>query len=156
MYDDIAFNEENPRPGVIINSPHGHDVYDGVPKVVFLSLRSLLATKLLFSPSCCGFPFGRIILGKMLLLTTFLRLSLEIELLLQGAVGRLWIVVPMIIFLYIIVIMVVLVCLVSSSLQPFVGCRSSFYKMCILKHQFVLRICHKITSLEVSVQQIKL
>ncbi|KAL9313119.1 hypothetical protein ACSQ67_018571 [Phaseolus vulgaris] len=32
MYDDIAFNEENPRPGVIINSPHGNDVYKGVPK----------------------------------------------------------------------------------------------------------------------------
>ncbi|KAF8393485.1 hypothetical protein HHK36_021729 [Tetracentron sinense] len=32
MYDDIAFNEENPRPGVIINSPHGDDVYEGVPK----------------------------------------------------------------------------------------------------------------------------
>ncbi|KAF8407132.1 hypothetical protein HHK36_006257 [Tetracentron sinense] len=32
MYDDIAFNEENPRPGVIINSPHGNDVYEGVPK----------------------------------------------------------------------------------------------------------------------------
>lgn len=36
MYDDIAFNEENPRPGVIINSPHGDDVYKGVPKVVYL------------------------------------------------------------------------------------------------------------------------
>ncbi|OWM63444.1 hypothetical protein CDL15_Pgr022189 [Punica granatum] len=32
MYDDIASNEENPRPGVIINSPHGDDVYGGVPK----------------------------------------------------------------------------------------------------------------------------
>lgn len=32
MYDDIAYNEENPRPGVIINSPHGSDVYKGVPK----------------------------------------------------------------------------------------------------------------------------
>ncbi|PNX84150.1 vacuolar-processing enzyme-like protein [Trifolium pratense] len=32
MYDDIAFNEENPRPGVIINSPHGNNVYKGVPK----------------------------------------------------------------------------------------------------------------------------
>ncbi|XP_075508269.1 vacuolar-processing enzyme-like [Primulina tabacum] len=32
MYDDIAFDEENPRPGVIINSPHGEDVYKGVPK----------------------------------------------------------------------------------------------------------------------------
>ncbi|XP_058222083.1 vacuolar-processing enzyme-like [Rhododendron vialii] len=32
MYDDIAFNEENPRQGIIINSPHGEDVYDGVPK----------------------------------------------------------------------------------------------------------------------------
>ncbi|CAI9111838.1 OLC1v1012161C2 [Oldenlandia corymbosa var. corymbosa] len=32
MYDDIAYNEENPRPGVIINSPHGSNVYAGVPK----------------------------------------------------------------------------------------------------------------------------
>nr|XP_016490024.1 PREDICTED: vacuolar-processing enzyme-like [Nicotiana tabacum] len=32
MYDDIANNRENPRPGVIINNPHGHDVYKGVPK----------------------------------------------------------------------------------------------------------------------------
>ncbi|KAF5748299.1 vacuolar-processing enzyme-like [Tripterygium wilfordii] len=32
MYDDIANNEENPRPGVIINNPKGGDVYEGVPK----------------------------------------------------------------------------------------------------------------------------
>ncbi|CAH9074320.1 unnamed protein product [Cuscuta europaea] len=32
MYDDIAHNEENPRKGIIINSPHGGDVYQGVPK----------------------------------------------------------------------------------------------------------------------------
>ncbi|KAK9923945.1 hypothetical protein M0R45_032341 [Rubus argutus] len=32
MYDDIAFNPENPRPGVIINKPNGNDVYQGVPK----------------------------------------------------------------------------------------------------------------------------
>ncbi|KAA8525182.1 hypothetical protein F0562_006954 [Nyssa sinensis] len=32
MYDDIAFDEYNPRPGIIINSPHGADVYAGVPK----------------------------------------------------------------------------------------------------------------------------
>ncbi|XP_049373507.1 vacuolar-processing enzyme-like [Solanum verrucosum] len=32
MYDDIAYNSENPRPGVIINNPHGQDVYKGVPK----------------------------------------------------------------------------------------------------------------------------
>ncbi|KAA8521302.1 hypothetical protein F0562_011952 [Nyssa sinensis] len=32
MYDDIAFDEDNPRPGIIINSPHGNDVYAGVPK----------------------------------------------------------------------------------------------------------------------------
>ncbi|KAH0880161.1 hypothetical protein HID58_067555 [Brassica napus] len=32
MYDDIAFNPENPRPGVIINRPDGGDVYEGVPK----------------------------------------------------------------------------------------------------------------------------
>ncbi|XP_015971413.1 vacuolar-processing enzyme [Arachis duranensis] len=32
MSDDIANNEENPRPGVIINHPNGSDVYKGVPK----------------------------------------------------------------------------------------------------------------------------
>ncbi|CAH1451672.1 unnamed protein product [Lactuca virosa] len=32
MYDDIAYNRENPRQGVIINSPDGDDVYHGVPK----------------------------------------------------------------------------------------------------------------------------
>ncbi|MQL80215.1 hypothetical protein Taro_012674, partial [Colocasia esculenta] len=32
MYDDIAYNEENPRPGIIINHPEGEDVYAGVPK----------------------------------------------------------------------------------------------------------------------------
>ncbi|KAL8458922.1 hypothetical protein ACS0TY_036421 [Phlomoides rotata] len=32
MYDDIAFDESNPRPGVIVNSPTGGDVYQGVPK----------------------------------------------------------------------------------------------------------------------------
>ncbi|VFQ80732.1 unnamed protein product [Cuscuta campestris] len=32
MYDDIAFNKKNPRPGVIINNPHGDHVYKGVLK----------------------------------------------------------------------------------------------------------------------------
>lgn len=32
MYDDLADNPLNPRPGVIINHPHGGDVYKGVPK----------------------------------------------------------------------------------------------------------------------------
>lgn len=32
MYDDIAHNYLNPRPGVIINNPEGEDVYAGVPK----------------------------------------------------------------------------------------------------------------------------
>ncbi|KAK3041062.1 hypothetical protein RJ639_026859 [Escallonia herrerae] len=32
MYDDIATNDLNPRPGVIINHPKGGDVYAGVPK----------------------------------------------------------------------------------------------------------------------------
>jgi legumain len=34
MYDDIAYDPENPRPGVIINKPDGSDVYHGVPKVL--------------------------------------------------------------------------------------------------------------------------
>ncbi|KAK8486587.1 hypothetical protein V6N13_073440 [Hibiscus sabdariffa] len=32
MQDDIAMNELNPRPGIIINHPQGDDVYAGVPK----------------------------------------------------------------------------------------------------------------------------
>eukprot|EP00268_Persea_americana_P054658 TRINITY_DN6287_c0_g1_i1.p1 TRINITY_DN6287_c0_g1~~TRINITY_DN6287_c0_g1_i1.p1 ORF type:complete len:492 (+),score=83.51 TRINITY_DN6287_c0_g1_i1:314-1789(+) len=32
MYDDIAYNADNPRPGIIINHPQGEDVYAGVPK----------------------------------------------------------------------------------------------------------------------------
>ena len=32
MYDDIAYNKENPTPGKIINHPNGTDVYQGVPK----------------------------------------------------------------------------------------------------------------------------
>jgi len=44
MYDDIAFNWDNPRPGVIINKPDGDDVYEGVPKVFLLgfSLSNIL------------------------------------------------------------------------------------------------------------------
>lgn len=37
MYDDIASNVLNPRPGVLINHPQGQDVYAGVPKVLFFS-----------------------------------------------------------------------------------------------------------------------
>ena len=32
MYDDIADNDENPTPGIIINRPNGTDVYKGVVK----------------------------------------------------------------------------------------------------------------------------
>jgi legumain len=32
MYDDIAYDSENPYPGTIINNPLGSDVYHGVPK----------------------------------------------------------------------------------------------------------------------------
>jgi len=32
MNDDIAFNEQNPYPGNIINVPHGRNVYPDVPK----------------------------------------------------------------------------------------------------------------------------
>ncbi|XP_040583064.1 legumain isoform X2 [Lepeophtheirus salmonis] len=30
MYDDIAFNKLNPTPGVLINKPHGPNVYEGI------------------------------------------------------------------------------------------------------------------------------
>lgn len=32
MYDDLAENEANPTPGIVINRPNGTDVYKGVPK----------------------------------------------------------------------------------------------------------------------------
>ena len=48
MYDDIANNTMNPRPGVIINNPHGQDVYKGVPKVCIFFLSSLFDQ---FNPS---------------------------------------------------------------------------------------------------------
>lgn len=32
MYDDLAQNEANPTPGIVINRPNGTDVYKGVPK----------------------------------------------------------------------------------------------------------------------------
>ncbi|XP_054166259.1 legumain-like [Oppia nitens] len=33
MYtDDIAYNKQNPTPGIVINEPNGPDVYNGVPK----------------------------------------------------------------------------------------------------------------------------
>ncbi|KAM9707657.1 legumain [Menidia menidia] len=32
MYDDLAQNEDNPTPGILINRPNGTDVYKGVPK----------------------------------------------------------------------------------------------------------------------------
>uniref|UniRef100_H2U0P5 Legumain n=1 Tax=Takifugu rubripes TaxID=31033 RepID=H2U0P5_TAKRU len=32
MYDDLAQNDMNPTPGILINRPNGSDVYRGVPK----------------------------------------------------------------------------------------------------------------------------
>ncbi|UJR32815.1 hypothetical protein I4U23_020277 [Adineta vaga] len=32
MFDDLAQSSANPTKGIIINHPHGHDVYHGVPK----------------------------------------------------------------------------------------------------------------------------
>ena len=32
VYDDIANNPSNPRPGVVINHPEGQDLYQGLPK----------------------------------------------------------------------------------------------------------------------------
>lgn len=32
MYDDIAYNDENPFPGVILNKPGGNNLYTNVPK----------------------------------------------------------------------------------------------------------------------------
>lgn len=66
MFDDIAHNPENPRPGEIINRPDGPDVYEGVPKVrgakvmvlsplylVYYLVKALYA--LVFIPDAPGF-----------------------------------------------------------------------------------------------------
>lgn len=88
MYDDIAYNEENPRQGVIINSPAGEDVYKGVPKVVvFLSCFSVYLNHTLVS---CAISWGRIILEMMLMWTTFWPFSLVTKLLLLEVVERWW------------------------------------------------------------------
>lgn len=42
MADDIASHPENPYPGTIFNSPNGKDVYANVPKVLYLSSRTLI------------------------------------------------------------------------------------------------------------------
>ena len=47
MYDDIANNTKNPRPGVIINNLHGHDVYKGVPKVCSFCVQFLGSFKII-------------------------------------------------------------------------------------------------------------
>ncbi|KAK4730060.1 hypothetical protein R3W88_023048 [Solanum pinnatisectum] len=60
MYDDIAYNPKNPRPGVIINNPHGHDVYKGVPK---------LCTFILVGLHCNAQNFYGVILGNKSALT---------------------------------------------------------------------------------------
>lgn len=67
MYDDIADNEENPRKGIIINSPHGSDVYEGVPKVLFFCFLWFVLFKDSFS-HLIFFLCGRITLEMMLLL----------------------------------------------------------------------------------------
>ena len=41
MFDDIAHDPNNPRPGTIINHPLGADVYHGVPKVCSVHIHIL-------------------------------------------------------------------------------------------------------------------
>lgn len=115
MYDDIAYNEENPRPGVIINSPNGDDVYKGVPKVCYLVFQNPLCIKIfMISKYDIGIYCCRITLVNKLLSITFFLLYLEISQLLLVAVGRWWIVVPMTTYLYTTLIMVAQECLVSA------------------------------------------
>lgn len=82
MYDDIAYNEENPRQGIIINSPHGKDVYQGVPKVFCFLYRFRAFSSVFridgfsqngFRLNWLGFfSCGRITLEMMLLLVIYL------------------------------------------------------------------------------------
>jgi len=63
MYDDIAYNEQNPWPGVIINQPDGPNVYIGVPKVCIyfnFSILSYLCFLFFFLNWC----FTHLLLGK--------------------------------------------------------------------------------------------
>lgn len=113
MYDDIAFDEENPRPGVIINKPDGGDVYEGVPKashVTFLGIQYANFYFMFDSLLIWTFFNCRITLVQMLLLTTFMLLYLEINQLLQVEVERLLIVAPMITYLFTTLIMEVQEC----------------------------------------------
>lgn len=48
MYDDIAYDSENPYPGKIINKPDGPDVYEGVPKVRILLRNHLVLVWILW------------------------------------------------------------------------------------------------------------
>lgn len=155
MYDDIAYDEENPHPGVIINSPNGENVYKGVPKVfLFFNLFLVFVSYLRFSVCLCGCFYGRIIPVKMLLSAISLLLCLEISQLLPVGVGRLWIVVPMIIYLFTIVIMEVLECLVSDYYRVgFIMC-FCFIMFCRTKFSIVysnilcsnLKLCLRIVS----------
>ena len=49
MYDDIASDEDNFRPGVIINKPNGDDVYKGVSKVFFIILNTVFNYELVIT-----------------------------------------------------------------------------------------------------------
>ena len=49
MYDDIAFDKNNFRPGVIINKPNGDDIYEGVPKVFFIILDAIFNYELIIT-----------------------------------------------------------------------------------------------------------
>jgi legumain len=57
MYDDIAYNAENPWKGVIINSPQGGNVYPGVPTDYTgedVNVNNLLAVLLGDKPAITG------------------------------------------------------------------------------------------------------
>lgn len=53
MYDDIAYNKDNPTPGFIVNKPYGPNVYPGVPKVRLRQQTGCIATVSL----CVRFSF---------------------------------------------------------------------------------------------------
>lgn len=115
MYDDIAYNKENPRPGVIINSPRGEDVYNGVPKVSVWTPLAYFSWDWIASFFFnADFPWNRIMLEKMLPSTTFLPFFLGTKLQLKEGAEKLWTAVQMIIYSYTTLIMVVLGCLVSN------------------------------------------
>jgi len=64
MYDDIAYADENPTKGIVINKPNGTDVYHGVPKDYTgddVNVPNFLAVLKGEKPTCTGNCSGKVL-----------------------------------------------------------------------------------------------